>query len=62
MFLHVVVVVGHNHRFRVIHNTFRRFMKTVSRYFKKVLPSMGELRGDIIKLLIGHTPPKIKKN
>ena len=31
MFLHVV---GHNQRFRVIHQTFRRSMKTVSRYFR----------------------------
>ena len=34
MFLHVV---GHNQRFRVIHNTFRRSMETISRYFKQVL-------------------------
>ncbi|XP_020188096.1 uncharacterized protein [Aegilops tauschii subsp. strangulata] len=33
MFLHVV---GHNQRFRVIHNTFRRSMETISRYFKQV--------------------------
>src|SRR5687767_10323667 len=33
MFLHVV---GHNQRFRVIHQTFRRSMKTVSRYFREV--------------------------
>ena len=31
MFLHVV---GHNQRFRVIHQTFRRSMKTVGRYFR----------------------------
>ena len=30
MFLHAV---GHNQRFRVIHNTFRRSMETISRYF-----------------------------
>ncbi|KAM3367024.1 hypothetical protein ACQJBY_015976 [Aegilops geniculata] len=32
MFLHVV---GHNQRFKVIHNTFRRSMETISRYFKQ---------------------------
>jgi hypothetical protein len=31
MFLHVV---GHNQRFRVIHQNRRRFVETVSRYFK----------------------------
>jgi hypothetical protein len=31
MFLHVV---GHNQRFRVIHQNFRRSMETVSRYFR----------------------------
>jgi hypothetical protein len=30
MFLHVV---GHNQRFRVMHNTFRRSIETISRYF-----------------------------
>lgn len=34
MFLHVV---SHNQRFRVVHNTFRRTMETISRYFKQVL-------------------------
>ncbi|XP_071681866.1 uncharacterized protein [Lolium perenne] len=34
MFLHVV---GHNQRFRVIHNTFRRSTETISRYFQQVL-------------------------
>nr|XP_051220996.1 uncharacterized protein LOC127339156 [Lolium perenne] len=32
MFLHVV---GHNQRFRVIHNTFRRSTETISRYFQQ---------------------------
>ena len=34
MFLHVV---GHNQRFRVIHQNFRRSIETVSRYFREVL-------------------------
>ena len=46
MFLHVV---GHNQRFRVIHNTFRRSMETISRYFKQVLFAVGELRGEMIR-------------
>ncbi|SPT19060.1 unnamed protein product [Triticum aestivum] len=45
MFVHVV---GHNQRFRVIHNTFRRSMETISRYFKQVLYAVGELRGEMI--------------
>ena len=57
MFLHVV---GHNQRFRVIHNTFRRSMDTISRYFKQVLFAVGELRGEMIKLPTGRTPTKIR--
>ena len=56
MFLHVV---GHNQRFRVIHNTFRRSMETISRYFKQVLFAIGELRGEMIRRPSGQTPPKI---
>ncbi|SPT19328.1 unnamed protein product [Triticum aestivum] len=57
MFLHVV---GHNQRFRVIHNTFRRSMETISRYFKQVLFAVGELRGEMIRRPSGQTPPKIR--
>lgn len=46
MFLHVV---GHNQRFRVIHQNFVRSIETVSRYFNKVLFSIGELREEMIK-------------
>jgi hypothetical protein len=42
MFLHVV---GHNQRFRIIHQNFRRSMETISRYFREVLYAIGELRG-----------------
>ncbi|XP_071679970.1 protein ALP1-like [Lolium perenne] len=38
MFLHVV---GHNQRFRVIHNTFRQSTETISRYFQQVLYELG---------------------
>ena len=46
MFLHVV---GHNQRFGVVHNTFRRSMETIFRYFKQVLYAVGELRGEMIR-------------
>jgi hypothetical protein len=42
MFLHVV---GHNQRFRVVHQSFRRSIETVSRIFHQVLYAIGELRG-----------------
>lgn len=48
MFLHVV---GHNQRFRVVHQSWRRSIETVSRYFKEVLYAIGELRQEMI------TPP-----
>ena len=57
MFLHVV---GHNQRFRVIHNTFRRSMETISRYSKQVLFVVGELRGEMIKSPTGQTPTKVR--
>ncbi|KAI4966003.1 hypothetical protein ZWY2020_047258 [Hordeum vulgare] len=57
MFLHVV---GHNHRFRVIHNTFRRSLETISRYFKHVLFAVGELKGEMIRRPSVQTPPKIR--
>jgi hypothetical protein len=45
-FLHVV---GHNQRFRVIHQNFRRSMETVSMYLREVLYALGELRGELIR-------------
>jgi hypothetical protein len=59
MFLHVV---GHNQRFRVIHNTFRRSTETISRYFQQVLYAIGELRGEMIKPASMNTPTKIKNS
>ena len=44
MFLHVV---GHNQRFRVMHQTFRRSMETICRYFGEVLYAIGELRQEM---------------
>jgi hypothetical protein len=39
-----VQMLGHNQRFRVIHNVFKRYMETISRYFKQVLYALGEVR------------------
>jgi predicted chitinase len=59
MFLHVV---GHNQRFRVIHQNFRRSMETVSRYFREVLYAIGELRGEMIRPPSNETPLKIRNS
>ena len=59
MFLHVV---GHNQRFRVIHNTFRRSNETISRYFKQVLFAVGELKDEMIKTPTGQTPQNIRQS
>ena len=56
MFLHVV---GHNQRFRVIHQSFVRSIETVSRYFREVLYAIGELRNDMIRPSSNDTAPKI---
>jgi len=59
MFLHIV---GHNQRFRVIHQNWRRSIETVHRYFKEVLYAIGELRQDMIKAPSNETPLKISNN
>jgi hypothetical protein len=59
MFLHIV---GHNQRFRVMHNTFRRSIETISRYFNQVLYAIGELRQEMIKPPSGDIPSKIRYN
>ena len=46
MFLHVA---GHNQRFRVVHQSFRRSIETVHRHFHQVLYAVGELRNETIK-------------
>jgi hypothetical protein len=46
MFLHVV---GHNQRFRVVHQSFRRSIETIHRHFHQVLFAVGELRSEMIK-------------
>ena len=56
MFLHVV---GHNQRFRVVHQSFRRSIQTVHKHFHQVLYAVGELRNDMIKPPSTATDPKI---
>jgi hypothetical protein len=55
-------VVGHNQRFRVIHQTWRRYVETVSRYFKEVLYAIGELTGEMIRPPSSETPLKIRNS
>jgi predicted chitinase len=56
MFLHVV---GHNQRFRVIHQSFRRSIETVHKHFHQVLYTVGELRKDLMKPPASAIHPKI---
>ncbi|XP_020402729.1 protein ALP1-like [Zea mays] len=56
MFLHVV---GHNQRFRVVHQAFRRSIQTVHKHFHQVLYAVGELRKELIKAPSPTTHPKI---
>jgi len=55
MFLHVV---GHNQRFRVIHQSFRRSIEAIRRIFHQVLFAVGEL-AEIIKPPSTSIHPKI---
>ena len=56
IFLHVV---SHNQRIRVVHQSFRRSIVTVSRVFHQVLYAVGELRNEMIKPPTTGTHPKI---
>jgi predicted chitinase len=56
MFLHVV---GHNQRFRVVHQSFRRSIQTVHKHFHQVLYAVGELRNELIKAPSTSTHPTI---
>jgi predicted chitinase len=56
MFLHVV---GHNQRFRVVHQSFRRSIETVHRNFHQVMFAVGELRSEMIEPPCTTTHPKI---
>jgi hypothetical protein len=59
MFLHIV---GHNQRFRVVHQNWRRFIETVHRHFKEVLYAVGELRSEMIRPEPNETPLKISNS
>jgi hypothetical protein len=54
MFLHIV---GHNQRFRVIHQSFRWSIEIVHRHFHQVLYAIGELRNEMKTYFHCH-PPK----
>jgi hypothetical protein len=56
MFLHVV---GHNQRFGVVHQSFRRSIETIHRHFHQVFFAVGELRSEMIKPPSTTTHPKI---
>jgi predicted chitinase len=56
MFLHVV---GHNQRFRFVHQSFRRSIQNVHKHFHQVLYDVGELRNEMIKPASTSTHPKI---
>jgi predicted chitinase len=56
MFLHVV---GHNQRFRVIHQSFTRSIETVHRHFYQVLYAIGKLRNEMIKSPSTAIHPKV---
>jgi len=56
MFLHVV---GHNQRFTVVHQSFRRSIETVHRHFHQVLYAVGELRNEMIKPPSTAIHPKV---
>jgi hypothetical protein len=56
MFLHVM---GHNQRFRVVDLTFRRSVKTISRYFQEILYAVGSLHDEMIVPPLTSVRPKI---
>ena len=52
-------VVGHNQRFRVVHQSFRRSIETVHKHFHQVLYAVGELRNELIKPPSTTIHPKV---
>jgi hypothetical protein len=59
MLLHID---GHNQRFRVIRQDWRRSIETVHRHFKEVLYAIGELRPDMIRPPSNDTPLKVSNS
>jgi hypothetical protein len=58
----ILLVVGHNTRFRALQPTFRRSIEVISRYFKAVLYAVGELRDEMIRPPSTQIHPKIQEN
>jgi predicted chitinase len=56
MFLHIV---GHNQRFSVVHQSFRRSTETVHRHFYQIFYVVGKLRSEMIKPPTPSIHPKI---
>jgi len=56
MFLHVV---GHNQRFRVVHQSFRRSIEIVHKHFHQVLYAIGEFRNEMMKPTSTAIHPKV---
>jgi hypothetical protein len=46
--------------FRLMHNTFKRSIEAISRYFNQVIYAIGKLRQEMIKPPSGETPSKIR--
>jgi hypothetical protein len=59
MFLHIV---GHNQRFRVVKQNWRRSIETVHRHFRDVLHAIGELRQEMIRPPSNVTTLKISNS
>jgi hypothetical protein len=45
-----------------MHNTFRRSIETISRYFNQVLYAIGEIRQEMIKPPSGEIASKIRNS
>jgi hypothetical protein len=59
MFLHII---GHNQRFRVIHQNWRRSIETVHCHFKEVMYAIGELIQELIRPPSNETPLNISNS
>jgi hypothetical protein len=59
MFLHIV---GHNQRFRVVKQNWRRSIETVHHHFRDVLYAIGELRQELIRPPSNETALKISNS
>jgi hypothetical protein len=55
-------IVGHNQRFRVVKQNWRRSIETVHCHFKDMLYAIGELRQEMIRPPSTETPVKISNS